>query len=199
MTDKDTRKPAENTQGQAAAAGQNTQAAQNIPPEIAEKLAALRSQVRENFGKVVMAMMMQPRYRHQTLGDLAHLVLEPLTVDRIAMAYARHADGGTPDIAGMAIWASVSEEVDQKIREQVKSGVFPVRLKAEEWTSGSINWLLDVIATDQKTTGQVIANFRQVVKEGDLRLHPIITRLVDADTLAKMQKSQTPAREETNV
>lgn len=199
MTSKDKKKPASAKKADTAATAQNTHAAAPISPEIAGKLAALRSQVRENFGKVVMAMMMQPRYRHQTLGDLAHLVLEPLTVDRIAMAYSRETDGTTSEIAGMAIWASVSEEVDEKIREQVKSGVFPVRLKAEEWTSGDINWLLDVIAVDQKTTGQVIANFRQVVKEGDLRLHPIITRLVDADTLAKMQKSQSPAPENTNA
>ncbi len=32
----------------------------------------------------------------------------------------------------------------------------------------------------------MIANFRQVVKEGSLRLHPIVTRLVDAETLKKM-------------
>ena len=34
--------------------------------------------MRENFGKITMAMMMLPRYRHQTLGDLQHLVLEPV-------------------------------------------------------------------------------------------------------------------------
>jgi len=30
-----------------------------------------------------------------------------------------------------------------------------------------------------------IANFKQVVKDGDLRLHPLITRLVDKETLEK--------------
>jgi hemolysin-activating ACP:hemolysin acyltransferase len=59
-------------------------------------------------------------------------------------------------------------------------------LKADEWQSGDINWLLDVIAPNQKTTANVIANFKQVVKGGDLRLHPIVTRLVDAETLEKM-------------
>lgn len=44
----------------------------------------------------------------------------------------------------------------------------------------------DVIAPDAKTTGQVIANFRQVVKEGDLRLHPQIAGLVEPEMLAKM-------------
>jgi hypothetical protein len=32
----------------------------------------------------------------------------------------------------------------------------------------------------------VIASFKQVVKDGDLRLHPIVTKLVDEETLKKM-------------
>jgi len=76
------------------------------------------------------------------------------------------------------------------IRDQIKGGVFPIRLKADEWQSGDINWLLDVIAPNQKTTASVIANFKQVVKDGDLRLHPIVTKLVDAETLEKMGASK---------
>ena len=148
----------------------------------------MRAQVRESFGKTVMAMMLLPRYRGQTLGDLSHLVLEPLIRDRIAIAYAGSTGQDKPldDVAGFAIWASVSDEVDARIREQVRAGVFPVRLKAEDWTSGNINWLLDVIAPDAATTARVIANFKQVVKQGSLRLHPLITRLVDEETLKRM-------------
>lgn len=158
-----------------------------LDPEIVKKIAAVRSHVRESFGKITMAMIMLPRYRNQTLGDLQHLVLEPLIRDRVAIAYPGGAENpALADIAGVAIWASVSEEVDGRIREQIATGTFPVRLKAEDWTSGNINWLLDVIAPNQRATASVIANFKQVVKEGGLRLHPIITRLVDAETLTKM-------------
>ena len=80
----------------------------------------------------------------------------------------------------------MSEDVDAKIREQVKGGVFRVRLKAEEWNSGEINWLLDVIAPTPEATVSVISNFKQVVKNGDLRLHPIVTRLVDVENLEEM-------------
>jgi cytolysin-activating lysine-acyltransferase len=158
-----------------------------LDPEVVQKIVSVRSQVRENFGKIVMSMMMLPRYRYQTLDDLQHLVLEPLIRDRIAIAYPGGKDRNElADISGVAIWASVSEEVDAKIRDQIKAGTFPLKLKAEDWTSGSINWLIDVIAPDRKTTASVIANFKQVVKEGSLRLHPLITRLVDEDTLQKM-------------
>lgn len=163
-----------------------------LDPEIAAKIAGLRSHVRESFGKVVMSMMMLPRYRHQTIGDLQHLVLEPLIRDRVAIAQ-RAGDGlQAQDIAGVAIWASVSDEADARLREQIKAGVWPLRLKAEDWNSGDNNWLLDVIASDQRSTASVIANFRQVVKQGSLKLHPLITRLVDRETLEKMGATRGP-------
>lgn len=119
--------------------------APQIPPEMIGKIAGLRAQVRESFGKVVMAMMSLPRYRHQTLGDLQHLVLEPLIRDRIAIAHPADADrAALLDISGFAIWASVSDEVDASIREQIKAGVFPVRLGAADWNSGTITHILQV-------------------------------------------------------
>ncbi|MGB3469522.1 MAG: toxin-activating lysine-acyltransferase [Erythrobacter sp.] len=158
-----------------------------LDPEIAAKIANLRSHVRESFGKVVMSMMMLPRYRHQTLGDLQHLVLEPLIRDRVAIAQrAEDKAAASQDITGVAIWASLSDEAEGRLREQISAGAWPLRLKADDWNSGQNNWLIDVIATDKKATASVIANFRQVVKDGSLKLHPLITRLVDAETLKSM-------------
>ena len=74
-------------------------------------------------------------------------------------------------------------EFDQLL---MRAGVSPVRLKPDDWTSGNNNWLLDVIAPDSKTTASVIANFGRVVKEVNLKLHPIVTRLVDDEALKKM-------------
>ncbi len=177
-----------------SAAKENGKSAEKpeLDPEILNKVATVRAQVRESFGKVAMAMMALPRYRHQSIGDLQHLVLEPLIRDRVAIAYpAKEERSPLTDISGLAIWASVSDEVDAKIREQIKAGVFPVRLKPDDWASGEINWLLDVIAPDQKTTVSVLSNFKQVVEKGDLRLHPLITRLVDKETLEKMGAAPT--------
>lgn len=188
----------DNDDGSNGGAGDKAQR-REMSATLAKKVQQVRARVRESFGNVAMAMMMLPRYRHQSLADLQHLVLEPLLRDRIAIAYGpagKPVDEDEPgdgeiaaqlgDVAGMAIWASVSEEVDKKIREQIKANAFPIRLKADEWNCGQINWLFDIIAPDKRTTTNVIANFRQVVKEGDLRLHPIVTRLVDEETLKKM-------------
>ena len=84
-----------------------------------------------------------------------------------------------------------------RIREQIKAGVFPIRLKGDEWNSGTNNWLLDIIAPNQQLTTAVIANFGQVVKQGDrkegngdIKIHPLITRLVDPEVLKKMGASK---------
>lgn len=186
--------------GKKAVEDAQVQTNDTVDPEIARKLATIRAQVRESFGKVVMAMMMLPRYRNQTLADLQHLVLEPLVRDRVAIAYPGDAqENALADIAGLAIWASVSDEADARIREQIATGTFPLRLKPEDWTSGSNNWLIDVIASSPKATASVISNFKQVIKQGELKLHPIISRLVDAETLARMgaKRSGTPAEAAT--
>ena len=155
--------------------------------KLAPHIAKVRAHVRESFGKIAMAMMLLPRYRNQTLADLQHIVLDPLIRDRVAMAYPGNQDDNSlADVAGMAIWASVSEEADARIRDQIRAGSFPVRLKPEDWNSGDINWLLDVIAPDAKTTTAVLSNFGKVVKSGNLRLHPLIGKLVDEETLRKL-------------
>src|SRR5687768_4915505 len=109
--------------GKRAPATSEAEAQPQLDPEVAAKIAGLRSHVRESFGKVVMSMMMLPRYRQQTLADLQHLVLEPLIRDRIAIAQRAGEGLQAQDIAGVAIWASVSDEAEERLREQIKGGV----------------------------------------------------------------------------
>jgi hemolysin-activating ACP:hemolysin acyltransferase len=165
------------------------EAAGQISPEMRAKIAELRTRVRLNMGQVVLAMMNLPRYRHQALGDLTHLVLDPMMRDRLAIAH-RTLDGkplGEDDVAGIAIWASVSEAVDAKITEQVKAGVFPVRLASEDWASGDRVWLLDVIAGDRTAATAVLANFKQLSGDREVRIHPLVGRLVDGEILKKLR------------
>ena len=147
---------------------------------------------------MVLSIMNLPRYRHQALGDLMHGMLDPLMRDRVAIAHVRndhHPEGDEQTVAGIAIWATVPEvvmaEVDAKIAEQIKAGVFPVRLASDDWTSGEVVWLLDVIAADrsqaQRTFGRVLANFRQLSGERPVKIHPIVARSVDPALLERMR------------
>jgi cytolysin-activating lysine-acyltransferase len=159
----------------------------------AAQIAQVRRSIHAAVGQVVLALSVVPRYRHQSIADLQTLVLEPLMRDRVAIATAAPAAAEDADpanyapLAGIAFWASVSDAVDAKIREQIKGGAFPIRLKPEEWNCGDKVWLFDVIAPSQKMASAVLANFKQVVKStGEVRIHPIVARQVDPELLRKM-------------
>ena len=66
------------------------------------------------------------------------MIVEPLLRNEISIAYARRetdlADLQTP--VGASMWATVDEAGDTKIKEQIKAGLFPIRLSPEERTSG---------------------------------------------------------------
>jgi cytolysin-activating lysine-acyltransferase len=158
----------------------------SLDPAVLAQITAFKTRIQANVGEVVLAMMNLPRYRHQTLADVMHLVVEPMTRDRIAIARAG-GEGKVEETAGIAIWASVSEAVNAKIREQIQARVFPIRLKAEDWNSGETAWLLDVIAPSQKVATAVLASFKQVVKDKPIRIHPIVSQLVDPAVLEKMK------------
>ncbi len=81
----------------------------------------------------------------------------------------------------------MSDAVDAKITEQMKAGVFPVRMANEDWVSGDTLWLLDVIAGDRKQATAVLANFRQLSGERAVKVHPIVARSVDPAVLEKMR------------
>lgn len=167
--------------GEAAAPG-----GQALDPALVAQITAFRTRLQASIGEVVLAMLNLPRYRNQSLADVLHLVVEPMTKDRIAIARTA-GEGKIEETAGIAIWASVSDEVDAKIREQVQARVFPIRLKADDWASGDNHWLLDVIAPSQKVATAVLANFKQVVKDKPIRIHPVVGQLVDAAVLEKMK------------
>lgn len=153
-----------------------------------QKAEEARLRIQAAVGQVVLALSATPRYRQLPFADLQTLVLDPLLRDRVALANARHEDGTAivGGIAGIAFWASVSPEVDAKIREQIATGVFPVRLKSEEWASGEQVWLLDIVAPTQKAASSVLASFNQISKTAEVRLHPMAMRQVDPELLKQM-------------
>jgi cytolysin-activating lysine-acyltransferase len=169
---------------------------ENINPETLQKLMKAKAAIHSSFGQVVLAMSSVPRYRSQSLADLAHLVIDPLIRDRIAIAQVKAEEGAEKASlvpASIAIWASVSPEVDAKIREQIKAGALPVRLKAEDWNSGDIVWLLDVIAPTQKMATAVLANFNKIAKQESIHIHPLVSRLVDPEVLKRLALKAAPA------
>jgi cytolysin-activating lysine-acyltransferase len=184
-----------------------------LPPKVRAQIAETAKRIHSTLGKVVLAMAALPRYRYLSLVDLqaivpnllenAPLIRAPLQQASLVVATQKKDDdaaalenapleiGALDSVAGIAIWASVSTEVDARIRAQVKARVFPVKLKPEDWKSGSKEagdhaWLFDVIAPTPKLASMVLASFSRLVKSGELNVHPVAARQVDADMLRKL-------------
>lgn len=79
-------------------------------------------------------------YRHSSLSDLEWLVLPPIMTVQFAILDAQ-VSGQTMPVA-LALWASVSAEVDQRLSDPTLPSI---RLKPDEWRSGDILWLIDAV------------------------------------------------------
>jgi len=155
-----------------------------ISEETRKKLAGAKAALQSTFGQVVLAMSSVPRYRSQMISDLSHLVIDPLINDRIAIATPKASSGIEPP--AIAIWATVNSDVDARISEQTKAGVFPIRLKPEDWKSGEVVWLLDVIAPTRELATMVLTQFHQVAMRYSIKIHPMVAHLVDPEVLSKL-------------
>jgi cytolysin-activating lysine-acyltransferase len=145
--------------------------------------------IHAEIGRIILAMMNLPRYCHQSLRDVRHLILDPLTRDRIAVARSKQGDGadGADATIGFAIWASVSATVAAKIAEQIKAGVFPIRLAADDWTSGDQIWLIDLIAPNRQLATSVFLNFRKAIGLKPMQIHPNVSRIIDKEVLETLK------------
>ena len=76
-----------------------------ITPELIVQIGELRSKIQISIGQTLLAMMDLPRYKHISLADFSHLVINPLFRNRVAIAHKSITESG-----------------------QTKAGVFPLRL-----------------------------------------------------------------------
>ena len=149
-----------------------------------------REQLPLSVGRIVPAMMSLARYRSLPLSELQSVLFDPLFANRILITTARDsgAEAALPSlVAGFAIWASVSGEVDQKIREQVEAKVFPLRLQNSDWASGDKLWLIDVLAPNQAMAQAVLASFRGVAKDSPVSVHPVVAHAVGRELMNRMK------------
>jgi hemolysin-activating ACP:hemolysin acyltransferase len=68
------------------------------------------------------------------LADLEWLVLPAVLSKQVSVVQAQQS--GVPVPVGVAIWASVSTAVDQRLSDLSA----PLRLQSDEWRSGDIPW-----------------------------------------------------------
>lgn len=96
------------------------------------------------FARITSLLMRSPHYKHYTLADLEYRVI-PATLLGQCVIMDVNANGRSMPVAA-AFWALVSEEVDKRLST---SQTVPIRLRADEWRTGNIVWLVDVVGDNR--------------------------------------------------
>lgn len=148
------------------------------------------------LGEICALLPTLPRYRHLPLQDLEWMIMAPLLKNQIALARLAFRKGEEKRFVGGVIWAKVSPEVDRKIRDQIRDGTFPIRLQREDWTSGDITWILDVLAPTRKVATKIFSEIESAGLGGAKKLnaHPIVQQLIDAELLAELGAAAVPSK-----
>jgi cytolysin-activating lysine-acyltransferase len=110
----------------------------------AEQMAALfRSAA---FGDVVSVLMRAPKHKTMSLDGLRTFVLPAIVNNQFLLAQLRHQEKKGALAAGVALWASVSDDVDKRLRADPAQRL---NLSFNDWKGGSNLWLVDLVAPTQ--------------------------------------------------
>ncbi len=151
--------------------GANGQQARKLSPEASARLNTKSKQLSAAFGQIIAIMMRAKRHQYTFLSDLEWMVLPAITTGQFAIAEQRHKDSGLTSPRAAILWASVSDEVDQRLSAN-RSGA--IRLKPSEWSSGTNAWLVDAVGdaraikvlVDQVLSGTLKARALKAIVRG---------------------------------
>ena len=137
-----------------AAKGQSANgAAHAASPSVPQKPT-----VSHMLGEMTWLLQQSPLHRHFSIADLEWMIMPPLMLERYRIfrgnpnplpqsetGEGEEAKPGTTPM-GLALWAMLSAEAEQKLNAMVMGGKGPVKLRPDEWRSGDRLWLIDLIA-----------------------------------------------------
>lgn len=134
---------------------------------------ARQSRLAQSFAQVVAVLMRDANFRDMRLADLEWLVLPPVMAGQFSLAQAPSPRGRAKGAAGgqdggvlvpvaVALWARVSDAVDRNLSENLDK---PVHLRAGEWASGDIVYLM-AVAGDQRALPKFLEQLAATQFEG---------------------------------
>ena len=101
------------------------------------------------FSQAVAVLMRDAIFGNLPVRELEHVLLPPLLAGQCVVGNAKVSDNGGVVPVAVALWARVSPAVDKRISENFAT---KVQLKASEWTSGDIVWLVTVAGAPRALT-----------------------------------------------
>lgn len=151
--------------------------------EEAQRRTAIAVRQSLAFAQIISVLMRSPIYKHYTLADLEWLVLPPLLTGQFSLAEVKAQTEGPTVAVAIALWASVSEEVDRRLCENLSA---PIRLRPDEWRSGDILWLVDAVGDER-----VVRHFLTRLAETTFKGHSVKYRRIGLTGKAEIEHLNT--------
>lgn len=106
--------------------------------------------------------MRTPQFKNVPLSGLEQLVVPAITTGQFMIAEAQEKKSGLLAPVAAVLWASVSEEIDQRLSA---NGSEPAKLAPKDWKSGDIPWLI-IAAGDQRLIKALMQRIQETVLKG---------------------------------
>ncbi len=129
--------------------------------ELQKRAAASKMQLM-SFGEIVSVLMRSQQFRALSLADVEALVVPAVMTGQFLVAEAQSKANGSVVPVAMALWASVSEDVDRRLSQNLDQ---PFRLAANEWKGGHIAWLV-AVAGDQRLINPMLKKLQDTTLQG---------------------------------
>jgi hemolysin-activating ACP:hemolysin acyltransferase len=129
--------------------------------EVQKRVGASKQQLMA-FGEIVSVLMRSPQFRTLPLGEVETLVVPAVVTGQFLVAEAQSKANGFVVPVATALWASVSEEVDRQLSQNLDQ---PFRLAANEWKSGEIAWLV-ALAGDARVINPMLKQLQDTTLQG---------------------------------
>lgn len=147
----------------------------------------VQSRLAHRFSQVVAVLMRDPKLKKIKLEDLEWLVIPAVLSGQFRLGYAARSTGeltngpgGLAHPVSVALWASVSDELDKQMTENPGK---QLRLNATDWTSGKNLWLI-ATAGDPRA----IMPFIQQLHEKDFKGKTVKMRAKKKDGTAVIKR-----------
>jgi len=87
------------------------------------------------LGEITWLLSQSQTHKHLFISDLEWMVMPAILLEQFRLFY------GPNSPAAVALWAKVSKETDQRLRDGGEH-----KLRMDEWKGGDIYWLIELIA-----------------------------------------------------
>jgi hemolysin-activating ACP:hemolysin acyltransferase len=114
--------------------------------------AAASKLVSASVGEIVVVFSRSPAHKHYSLADVEWMILPAVFRSQFYVAEAANAETGFRAPIAVATWALVSDEVDQRLASDLSHRV---RLRPDEWKSGEVGWIVDLVGDRRGIAGAV--------------------------------------------